>query len=240
MLTGGLRIVVSEIVDQLFDANRVFWRKLILTQKASDVRVRRRIDVDRERRQRILRHALERIVFDPVVAFRIEPGPPIEVRAYWYRNAYRYVASDANTCSGLISFTYSYERLRVWRRRRRWSRRRRVLLRLQKATQSTFELALLPLLPLLPLHAVPRSLYGPASLSCDLILQFLSGQCVFLRRGCALVPHFRRRTALELIYCRRGLTRLLRIFNSCRRRHARRRRRRLQNICRDADRQSRW
>ena len=67
-----LRIVVGEVVDQLLDADRILRRQLALVQEAPDVGVRRGVDVDRERRQRLVGRAGPLVVVDPVVGLGVE------------------------------------------------------------------------------------------------------------------------------------------------------------------------
>ena len=52
-IAGRRRIVVVEVVDHLLDAHRVLRRQLALVEEPPHVRVRRGVDVDRERRERL-------------------------------------------------------------------------------------------------------------------------------------------------------------------------------------------
>ena len=70
-----LRIGEAEVVDHLLDAHRAGRRQRAGVEEAPDVRVRRRVDVDRERRQRIARDATERVLVDVVVGFGVERAP---------------------------------------------------------------------------------------------------------------------------------------------------------------------
>ena len=59
--------MVREIVEQFLDADRVRGRKLVqLQQVAPDVGIAGRIDVDRERRERLLDGPHEGILLNPV------------------------------------------------------------------------------------------------------------------------------------------------------------------------------
>ena len=63
----GRRILVREIVEQFLDADRVRGRKLVQLQQVSpDVGIARRIDVDREGRERLLDGPHEGILLNPV------------------------------------------------------------------------------------------------------------------------------------------------------------------------------
>ena len=55
-------VVVAEVVDELFDPHRVGGRELVHVQESPDVRVGRRIDVDREGGQRFLARTHERVL----------------------------------------------------------------------------------------------------------------------------------------------------------------------------------
>ena len=59
---GWLRIVESEVVDQLLGAHRIDGRKPARIQQAADVGVRRRVCIDGEGRQRLLGHALKGVL----------------------------------------------------------------------------------------------------------------------------------------------------------------------------------
>jgi hypothetical protein len=64
---GGRGIGVGEVIHQLLDAHRVLGRQLSIGQVAPHHRVGRAIHVDREGGQRMVGHALERILADDVV-----------------------------------------------------------------------------------------------------------------------------------------------------------------------------
>src|SRR3954469_20200507 len=67
-----LFVIVGEIIDHLFDSDRVFRRKRTGVDEAPDVRVRSRVDIDRERRERIGRRRQERVFLYLVVSRRVE------------------------------------------------------------------------------------------------------------------------------------------------------------------------
>ena len=62
----------AEVVDQLFDAHRVGWWQRAPIEEAPNVRVRRRVDVDGERRERIVADAVEAVLVDLVVGLGVE------------------------------------------------------------------------------------------------------------------------------------------------------------------------
>ena len=73
-LSSGFWYVEPEVVDQLFDADGIGRRQRALVQEAPDVRVRRGVDVDRERRQGIVADAAKLVLVDLVVGFGVERG----------------------------------------------------------------------------------------------------------------------------------------------------------------------
>src|SRR5207253_6387030 len=78
--SGRLRIRVAEVVDHLFNAHGILRRPLILRDESPHVRVRRRIDITRERRQRLLAGRDETVVGDRAVGLVIcwQPRNAIE------------------------------------------------------------------------------------------------------------------------------------------------------------------
>ena len=69
---GGLRIIVSEIVDELLDANGVLWRQAIFVkEEAARVAVRGRVHVNRKRRERRVCDFEERVLFNVTVSLRV-------------------------------------------------------------------------------------------------------------------------------------------------------------------------
>ncbi len=70
------RIVVSEIVQQLFDADRVGRRQRAVLQEIHPrFGIRGRIDVDRERRERRVGHSLKGVLCEVGVLVAAVPGP---------------------------------------------------------------------------------------------------------------------------------------------------------------------
>ncbi len=67
-----VRVFETEVVDQFLDADGVGRRQLAARKETPHVGVRRGVDVDRERGQRIVGHAPKAVLFDPVVRLRIE------------------------------------------------------------------------------------------------------------------------------------------------------------------------
>ena len=70
--TAGRGIIVREVVDQLFDADRIFRRQPAFLDEAPHVGVRCAIDIDGERRERIRSRRQEGILLDRGVGFRVE------------------------------------------------------------------------------------------------------------------------------------------------------------------------
>src|SRR5262249_10297575 len=68
----GLRVVVGEVVDQLFDADRVTRRQLAVAQEAPDVAVGGAVDVDAEGGERVRRDGEKRILGDGRVFLGVE------------------------------------------------------------------------------------------------------------------------------------------------------------------------
>jgi len=64
VVAGRGRVVIREIVQQFLDPDRILGGELILIQEPPDVGVTRRVDVDRERRERLLGDADERVIHD--------------------------------------------------------------------------------------------------------------------------------------------------------------------------------
>ena len=64
-----LRVVEAEVVDHLLDANRAGGGSAAVVQEPPDVRVRRGVDVDRERRERLVGDAPEHVFHDRAVGF---------------------------------------------------------------------------------------------------------------------------------------------------------------------------
>ena len=67
-------VVIREIVDQLFDANRILGRHRSTVDEPTDVGVRRAVNVHRECRERIGRDGEKRVVLDPSVFLGVERG----------------------------------------------------------------------------------------------------------------------------------------------------------------------
>ncbi len=67
-----LRIIEAEVVDQLLDAHSARGRQRSVGQEPADVRIGRGIDVDRKRRQRIVRNATQTALVDVVVGLGVE------------------------------------------------------------------------------------------------------------------------------------------------------------------------
>ena len=70
-----LRIIEAEVVDQLLDAHGARGRQRPVGQEPADVRIGGGIDVDRERRQRIVRDATQAALVDVVVGLGVEVAP---------------------------------------------------------------------------------------------------------------------------------------------------------------------
>ena len=68
------RVVVGEVVEQLLDPDRVLRRQRALVEEPADVGVAGGVDVDRERRERLVPDAEERVVDDVVVILRARDG----------------------------------------------------------------------------------------------------------------------------------------------------------------------
>ena len=73
-IARGARVVVGKIIDELLDSNGAFRRPLALLEEAAHERVRRRVDVDRERRARIGRDVDERVFIGGRVRLRVRLG----------------------------------------------------------------------------------------------------------------------------------------------------------------------
>ena len=69
---GRLRIVEAEVVDQLLDAHGARGRQRPVRQEPANVRVGGGIDVNRKRRQRIVRDATDAALVDVVVSLGVE------------------------------------------------------------------------------------------------------------------------------------------------------------------------
>src|SRR5262245_9092368 len=54
-----LRVTEAEVVDHLLDADRIRRRQTSLVEEATDVGIRRSVDVDRKRRQRLVGDSTE-------------------------------------------------------------------------------------------------------------------------------------------------------------------------------------
>src|SRR5687768_4121066 len=67
VLAGGLRIIVAEVVEQLFNADRIPRRQLPRGEEPPQVGVRGRIHIDRERGEWRIADREEGIVVDGVV-----------------------------------------------------------------------------------------------------------------------------------------------------------------------------
>ncbi len=73
-ISRGSFVLVGEIVQHLFDANRIRSRKLVVLHEVlSDLAVGRSVDVDGKGALRVIDHALEGVVNDPVVLFTTLP-----------------------------------------------------------------------------------------------------------------------------------------------------------------------
>ena len=64
-VAGGLRVVVTEIVHHLLDAYRIRGRQPTGGEKPAHVGIRRRIDIDRKRGERLLRRCLRPVLVKP-------------------------------------------------------------------------------------------------------------------------------------------------------------------------------
>ena len=71
-LTCWLWIVESEVVDELLDAHRAWRRQSSIVEEPPDVGVRRRVDIDRERRERVCVDATKAVLLDGVVGLGVE------------------------------------------------------------------------------------------------------------------------------------------------------------------------
>jgi len=67
-----LRVVVGEVVDQFFRADRADWGHLLVLQEAADVCVACGVDVDREGGERILLRIEKDVFLDGRVGFGVE------------------------------------------------------------------------------------------------------------------------------------------------------------------------
>jgi hypothetical protein len=74
VLAVGIRVVVVEVIDQLLDAYGVYRWPLTVVDEPPHVAVRRTVDVDGERRQRVGGHAEECVLDDMVVGLGVEVG----------------------------------------------------------------------------------------------------------------------------------------------------------------------
>src|SRR5262245_20166986 len=83
-----LWVVVPEVVDELFDADRLRRGQRARREKAPDVGIRGRVDGHREGRERLLLRGDEWIVANPVVGLGVEAtefGGRIRGRRRWSR-----------------------------------------------------------------------------------------------------------------------------------------------------------
>ena len=65
-------VIVAEIIDHLFDAHRILGRERAGVDETADVRVRSRVDIDREGGKRIGRRREKRILRNVIVCGRVE------------------------------------------------------------------------------------------------------------------------------------------------------------------------
>src|SRR6266480_5210968 len=70
-----LRIIVSEVIDHLFDSHRILWRERPFIYESSNVGIRRRVYIDRERRERIRFRLEEWILENVIVRGGVEIAP---------------------------------------------------------------------------------------------------------------------------------------------------------------------
>ncbi len=88
------RIVIREIIHQLFNAHRIGRRQLaVLQQIRPHARVTRRVDVDRERRQRIGLDRFEIVFIDAIELIATLAGAATFVEAIDFRVAERFAFS---------------------------------------------------------------------------------------------------------------------------------------------------
>ena len=66
--------MIGEVIQHLFDTHGILGREHVLAEEAADVGIAGRVDVDRERRERLAGGAMERIVDDLVVRFGVQFG----------------------------------------------------------------------------------------------------------------------------------------------------------------------
>ncbi len=133
----GCGVREPEVVDELFDAHGFSRRQLSAREEAADVRVRRRVHVRAERRERPLERGVKAVRIDARVGFAslgigVRPSVVVLVDLFTRRQT---ADGCGTTSSSTGAADYSGRRHRRWRRHRgRWRRRHACLSLLRHLT----------------------------------------------------------------------------------------------------------